>query len=131
MDAVARAATWRATGDLDRAAEAFEDALALDSANWSLHLDLADLRAEQGDFAAAAALVEQGLEHAPHEVSLRAAGAAYRTRLSGSSDDLTALIDLAPELSDTAYRNLLLDHACAGPKLPPGLVARAQDIRRS
>ncbi|MEV0579456.1 tetratricopeptide repeat protein [Streptomyces sp. NPDC050392] len=129
--AVARAATWRATGDLDRAAEAFEDALALDSANWSLHLDLADLRAEQGDFAAAAALVEQGLEHAPHAVSLRAAGAAYRTRLSGSSDDLTALIDLAPELSDTAYRNLLLDHACAGPKLPPGLVARAQDIRRS
>ncbi|MFF9484725.1 hypothetical protein [Streptomyces sp. NPDC014676] len=103
----------------------------LDPANRSLHLDLADVRAEQGDFAAAVTLVEQGLRHEPHEVSPRAAGAAYRTRLSGSSDDLKALISLAPELANTVYRNLLIDHACAGPELPRGLVAKARRIRGS
>ncbi|WP_327269907.1 tetratricopeptide repeat protein [Streptomyces sp. NBC_01218] len=127
--AVARAVTWRATGDLDRAAAAFEDALILDPANWSLHLDLADLRAEQGDFAAAVSLVGQGLDHEPHEPSLRAASAAYRARLTGSSDELTALITLAPQLVDTTYRNLLIDHACAGPGLPPDLVAGARRVR--
>ncbi|MEU9062947.1 tetratricopeptide repeat protein [Streptomyces sp. NPDC048430] len=127
--AVARAATWRVMGDLDQAAVAFACALTRDPANWSLYLDLADVRAEQGDFAAAASLVEQGLEYEPHEVSLRAAGAAYRTRLSGSSDDLMALIALAPELANTTYRNLLIDHACAGPGLPPRIVAEAHRIR--
>ncbi|MFF7361200.1 tetratricopeptide repeat protein [Streptomyces sp. NPDC008125] len=127
--AVARAATWRATGDLDQAAEAFEHALLLDSGNWSLHLDLADVRAEQGDFAAAANLAEQALEHEPHEVTARAAHAAYRTRLAGSSDDLRALITLAPEIADTTYRNQLIDYACAAPKLPRGLVAEAHRVR--
>ncbi|MGA4996514.1 tetratricopeptide repeat protein [Streptomyces arboris] len=129
--AVTRAATWRVMGDLDQAAAAFECALLLDSANWSLHLDLADVRAEQGDFAAAASLVEQGLEHEPHEVTLRAASAAYRTRLAGSSDDLRALITLAPEIANTAYRNQLIDYACAGPKLPRTLVAEAHRIRKN
>ncbi|MFK0170565.1 tetratricopeptide repeat protein [Streptomyces sp. NPDC090306] len=128
--AVARAATWRRMGDLDQAVAAFEDALLLDSANWSLYLDLADVRAEQGDFAAAANLVEQGLRHGPHEVTLRAAGAAYRTRLAGSSDDLRALITLAPEIADPTYRNLLIDYACAGPRLPQELVAEAHLARR-
>ncbi|MDG9715370.1 tetratricopeptide repeat protein [Streptomyces sp. DH24] len=127
--AVARAATWRVMGDLNQAAAAFERALSLDSANWSLYLDLADVRAEQGDFAAAVSLVEQGLACEPHEVSLRAAGAAYRTRLSGSSDDLRALITLAPELANTTYRDLLIDYACAGPTLPRRLVAKARRIR--
>ncbi|MFJ9150758.1 tetratricopeptide repeat protein [Streptomyces sp. NPDC102270] len=128
--AVARAATWRVTGDLDQAAGAFECALLLDPTNWSLYLDLADVRAEQGDFAAAASLVEQGLEYEPHEVSLRAAGAAYRTRVSGSPDDLRSLIALAPELASATYRNLLIDYACAGPKLPRSLVAEAHRIRK-
>ncbi|MEU7391648.1 tetratricopeptide repeat protein [Streptomyces tanashiensis] len=127
--AVARAATWRVMGDLDQAAAAFESALLLDSANWSLYLDLADVRAEQGDFAAAASLVERGLDHEPREVTLRAASAAYRTRLAGSSDDLRALITLAPEIANTTYRNLLIDYACAGPKLPESLVAEAHRIR--
>ncbi|MFF7476926.1 tetratricopeptide repeat protein [Streptomyces sp. NPDC008092] len=129
--AVARAATWRVMGDLDQTAAAFESALLLDSANWSLYLDLADVRAEQGDFAAAVSLVDQGLEYEPQEVTLRAAGAAYRTRLSGSSDDLSALIALAPELANTTYRDLLIDYACAGPKLPRGLVAEARRIRKN
>ncbi|MFD7427151.1 tetratricopeptide repeat protein [Streptomyces sp. NPDC059818] len=129
--AVARAATWRVMGDLDQAAAAFASALTRDPANWSLYLDLADVRAEQGDFAAAASLVEQGLEHAPHELSLRAAGAAYRTRLSGSPDDLLALISLAPQLENTTYRNLLIDYACAGPKLPENIVAKARSIREN
>ncbi|MFI6648673.1 tetratricopeptide repeat protein [Streptomyces sp. NPDC050529] len=127
--AVARANTWRATGDLGRAAAAFEDALTLDPRNWSLYLDLGDVRAEQGDFAAAAALAEQGLRHEPQEISLRVAAAAYRTRLSGSSDDLRALAALAPELTNTPYRDLLIDYACAGPGLPPGLVAEVRAIR--
>ncbi|MFF8793419.1 tetratricopeptide repeat protein [Streptomyces globisporus] len=129
--ALARAATWRVMGDLDQAAAAFEGALLLEPANWSLYLDLADVRAEQDDFAAAASLVRQGLDHEPHEVTLRSASAAYRTRLSGSADDLKDLITLAPELADTAYRNLLIDYACAGSQLPPGLVAEAHRIRRS
>lgn len=127
--AVARGSTWRAMGDLDRAASAFEDALTLDPGNWSLHLDLGDIRAEQGDFAAAAALAAQGLHHEPQEVSLRAAAAAYRTRLSGSPEELRALIAVAPELPHTPYRNLLLDYACAGPGLPPALVAEARRLR--
>ncbi|MGW9245041.1 tetratricopeptide repeat protein [Streptomyces badius] len=129
--ALARAATWRAMGNLDQAAASFERALLLEPGNWSLYLDLADLRAEQGDFAAAASLVEQGLQHEPREATLRAASAAYRTRLVGSADDLTALIALAPSLADTAYRNLLIDYACAGPQLPPGLVAEAHRIQES
>ncbi|RAJ70647.1 hypothetical protein K377_07871 [Streptomyces sp. PsTaAH-137] len=129
--AVARAATWRVMGDLDQTAAAFENALLLDSANWSLYLDLADVRAGQGDFAAAASLADQGLEYEPREVTLRAARAAYRTRLSGSSDDLSALIALAPELANTSYRNLLIDYACAGPKLPRRLVAKARRIRKN
>ncbi|MFI5825302.1 hypothetical protein ACIA8I_40565 [Streptomyces rishiriensis] len=112
-------------------AAAFESALLLDSVNWSLYLDLADVRAEQGDFAAAASLADQGLEYEPHEVILRAASAAYRTRLSGSSDDLGALIALAPELANTTYRDLLIDYACAGPKLPRRLVAKARRIREN
>jgi hypothetical protein len=64
-------------GDLDKAAAAFACARQLDSAGWSLCLDLADVRAEQGDVAAAASLVEQGLEYDPHEVTLRAANAAH------------------------------------------------------
>ncbi|MFE4454502.1 tetratricopeptide repeat protein [Streptomyces sp. NPDC056796] len=129
--AVARATTWRVMGDLNQAAAAFECALRLDSANWSLYLDLADVHAEQGDFVAAASLVEQGLEYEPHEVTLRAAGAAYRTRLSGSPEDLSALIALAPHLANTTYRNLLIDYACTGPKLPRRLVAEIHRIRRS
>lgn len=129
--AVARAATWRVLGDLDQAAASFECALLLDPSNWSLYLDLADVRAEQGDFAAAAGLVEQGLEYEPHEVTLRAANAAYRTRLAGSSDDLRALITLAPKIANATYRNLLIDYACAGPKLPRTLVAEAHRIRKN
>ncbi|MFE3515477.1 tetratricopeptide repeat protein [Streptomyces sp. NPDC059166] len=127
--AVARAATWRETGDLDQAAAAYGRALALDPGNWSVHLDLADVRAEQGDFAAAVSLAERGLEHEPAELSLRAAGAAYRTRLSGSPDDLVALIAVAPELTNPAYRDLLIGYACAGPGLPEGLVTRARGLR--
>lgn len=37
--AVARAATWHVMGDLDQTAAAFESALLLDFANWSLYLD--------------------------------------------------------------------------------------------
>ncbi|WP_223280914.1 tetratricopeptide repeat protein [Streptomyces antnestii] len=126
--AVARAATWRVVGDLGQAAAAFESALALEPANWSLYLDFADVRAEQGNFAAALGLVEQGLQHEPHEVSLRAAAAAYRASLTSSSDDLQALIALAPELANTSYRDLLINYACAGPGLPRSLVAEARRI---
>ncbi|WP_431952265.1 tetratricopeptide repeat protein [Actinacidiphila sp. bgisy167] len=125
---VARAGTWRAMGDMDQTAAAFERALALDVTNWSLYLDLADVRALQGDFAAAVSLVDQGLRHEPHDVTLRAAGAAYRTRLAGSADDLRDLIALAPKLANTSYRDLLIDCACAGPGLPPSLVAEARGV---
>ncbi|MFD9740245.1 tetratricopeptide repeat protein [Umezawaea sp. NPDC059074] len=127
--AVARGTTWRVMGDLDRAVAAFEDALTLDPDNWSLHLDLADLRADQGDFAAAVDLADRGLVHEPDEVSLRAAAAAYRARLSGTPDDLRALVELAPDLENPAYRERLVDLACAGPGLSPDLVAEALRVR--
>ncbi|MEU9141963.1 tetratricopeptide repeat protein [Streptomyces sp. NPDC048404] len=128
---VVRAGTWRKLGDPGQTAAAFERALALDPANWSLYLDLADLRAEQGDFATAVRLIGQGLEHEPAEVTLRAAGAAYRTRLTGSPEDLRDLIGLAPQLPDSPYRGLLIDHACSGPALPADLIAEARRLQNN
>ncbi|MFI5530135.1 tetratricopeptide repeat protein [Kitasatospora sp. NPDC051853] len=126
---VVRAGTWRRLGDPERAAAAFGRALTLDPTNWSLHLDLADLRAEQGDFPAAADLVLRGLAHEPAEVTLRAARAAYSARATGSPDDLRELIALAPDLPKTPYRDVLIDHACAGPALPAGLIAEVRRFR--
>ncbi|MFB9573689.1 tetratricopeptide repeat protein [Streptomyces yanii] len=128
---VVRAGTWRKLGDPDQTAAAFQRALALDPANWSLYLDLADVRAEQGDFTTAVQFIDQGLEHEPTEVTLRAAGAAYRARLTGSHDDLRELIGLAPHLPNDSYRGLLIDHACAGPALPSELIAEARRLQNS
>ncbi len=128
---VVRAGTWRKLGDAEETAAAFERALALEPANWSLYLDLADVRAEQGDFTSAVRLIDQGLEYEPAELSLRAAGAAYRARLTGSPAELSALIELAPGLPNDSYRGLLIDHACAGPALPAELVDAARRIRDS
>ncbi|MEU7426319.1 tetratricopeptide repeat protein [Streptomyces sp. NPDC040750] len=110
---------------------AFEQALALDPANWSLYLDLADVRAEQGEFTSAVQLIDQAMRYEPAEPTLRAAGAAYRARLTGSSADLSELIELAPSLPNDSYRDLLIDHACAGPALPAELVAAARGIQNS
>jgi tetratricopeptide (TPR) repeat protein len=129
MTAVVRAGTWRKLGDAGQTVAAFERALALDPANWSLYLDLADVRAEQGDFAEAVRLTGQGMTHEPGEPILRAAGAAYRARLTGSPADLGELIELAPSLPNDSYRDLLIDHACAGPGLPAELVAAARRFR--
>ncbi|WP_369191821.1 tetratricopeptide repeat protein [Streptomyces sp. R08] len=128
---VVRAGTWRKLGNLAQTAAAFERALALDPANWSLYLDLADIHAEQGDFAAAVQLTDQGTAHAPTKLTLRAAGAAYRARLTGSSADLSELIELAANLPNTPYRDLLIDHACAGPALPAELVTAARRIQNT
>ncbi|MFF9021953.1 tetratricopeptide repeat protein [Streptomyces eurythermus] len=116
-------------GDSQQTVAAFERALALEAANWSICLDLADVQAEQGDFTSAVRLVDQGLRHEPAELFLRAAGAAYRARLTGSLTDLSELIELAREMPNGSYRNLLIDHACAGPALPAELVAEARHIR--
>ncbi|MET8983043.1 tetratricopeptide repeat protein [Streptomyces sp. NPDC004539] len=126
---VVRAGTWRKLNDLDRAAAAFERALTLDPANWSLHLDLADLRAAQGDFASAVHLTTRATTYAPTEPVLQAAATAYRTRLTGSPTDLHELLELARNLPKSPYRTLLLDHACAGPGLPAELVTAARDIQ--
>ncbi|GAA4019692.1 hypothetical protein GCM10022247_49270 [Allokutzneria multivorans] len=126
---VVRAGTWRKLGEPEQTTAAFERAIALDPTNWSLHLDLADMHAARGDFAAAVRSADQGLEHEPSELTLRAARAAYRARLTGSATDLSELIDLAPLLSNDSYRNVLIDHACAGPDLPADLVADARDVQ--
>jgi tetratricopeptide (TPR) repeat protein len=128
---VVRAGTWRKLGDPGRSAAAFERAVVLDPTNWSLYLDLADLRAEQGDFAAAVRLTEQGLRHEQSEPDLRAAAAAYRARLDGSPAHLRELIDLASSMPNDSYRTLLIDYACAGPELPTELVAEARRLRTS
>lgn len=127
---VVRAGTWRKLGDPGQTVAAFERALALDPANWSLHLDLADVHAEQGDFTAAVRLADQGARHAPTEPTLLAAGAAYRARLTGSPAALDELLALAPKLPNDSYLDLLIDHACAGPGLPAELVAAARRIQK-
>ena len=126
---VVRAGTWRKLGDPGQAAAAFERALGLDPANWSLYLDLADLHAEQGDFTRAVDLIDRGLEREPAEITLRAAGAAYRARLTGSPDDLRELIGLWSQLPNNSYRGLLIDVACAGPALPAHLVSEAHRLQ--
>ncbi|MEV0606545.1 tetratricopeptide repeat protein [Polymorphospora rubra] len=128
---VVRGGTWRRIGDLEQAAAAFERATELDPTNWSLYLDLADIRADQGDFAAAVELTDRGLAHGPTEITLRAARAAYRTRLAGSAADLADLVEMAPQLPNAGYRNLLIDQACDGPNLPADLVVAARNVRES
>jgi tetratricopeptide (TPR) repeat protein len=125
---VVRAGTWRRLGDLGQTGAAFERALALDPANWSLHLDLADLRAEQGDFAAAVAHAAEGLGHEPSEITLRAAHAAYRVRLTGSPDAVAEFVELAPGLPNPGYRDILIDRACAGPGLPSHRVRELRSL---
>lgn len=127
---VVRAGTWRRLGDREQTKAAFERALALDPANWSLYLDLADLHAEMGDFAAAVRCTEEGLDHEPSEPTLRAAAAAYRTRLTGSAADLRELVELTPHLPNGPYRGTLIDLACAGPGLSAEDVAAARSARQ-
>ncbi|SNT62698.1 Tetratricopeptide repeat-containing protein [Asanoa hainanensis] len=107
---VVRAGTWRHLGNRPETAAAFRRALALDPTNWSLHLDLADLAAEEGDFAEAAALATRGEELEPDDVTMRAAAAAYRARSTGSAADLEAFTELAPQVPDD-YRQTLLGYA--------------------
>ncbi|MFG2479902.1 tetratricopeptide repeat protein [Streptomyces fagopyri] len=126
---VVRAGTWRRLGDPGQTAASFHRALALEPGNWSLYLDLADLHAEQGDFAAAARFAGEGLEHGPTETTLRAAEAAYRARHSGEPDALRDLIALVPHLPNDSYQALLIDHACASPALPAHLIAEARRLR--
>jgi hypothetical protein len=110
---VVRAGTWRHLGNRPETAAAFRRALALDPANWSLYLDLADLAAEEGDFAEAAALATQGEQIEPDDVTMRAAAAAYRARSTGSVADLDALMEVAPQVPDP-YRRTLIGYANGG-----------------
>ncbi|MFJ8743296.1 tetratricopeptide repeat protein [Embleya sp. NPDC127516] len=125
---VVRAGTWRRLGDPEKTAAAFHRALALEPDNWSLYLDLADLHAEQGDFAAAARFAGEGIKYGPTETTLRAAEAAYRARHTGEPDALRDLIALVPHLPNDSYRALLIDHACAGPTLPAELITEARRL---
>jgi tetratricopeptide (TPR) repeat protein len=120
---VVRAGTWRRLGDRRQTAAAFRRALELDPTNWSLYLDLADLAAEDGDFAEAADLVRQGLEQEPTDVTLRAAGAAYRVRAEGSVTDLDMLLELVPEVPHAGYRNGLIEYAMGALDLPADRIA--------
>lgn len=126
---VVRAGTWRHLGDRPQTAAAFRRALLLDPGNWSLYLDLADLAAEDGDFATAADLVGQGLGYEPAEVTLQAAGAAYRVRAGGSVADLDLLLDVAPMVSDPGYRNGLIESALGAEDLPLDRVAAARRLQ--
>ncbi|MFJ5234688.1 tetratricopeptide repeat protein [Kitasatospora sp. NPDC088391] len=123
LTAVVRAGSRRVLGDLDGAAAAFEQALLLDPANWSLHLDLADLCASRADFAAAVAHAARGLSHAPDELLLRAAHAAYRTALTGDAGAFRHLLELAGELEPGPYRDGLLEYARSADGLPEELRA--------
>jgi tetratricopeptide (TPR) repeat protein len=109
---VVRAGTWRHLGNRAETVAAFRRALVLDPQNWSLYLDLADLAAEDGDFAQAAELATRGEQLEPNEVTMRAAAAAYRARATGSDADRQALRALAPQVPEP-YRGTLLGYAQA------------------
>ncbi|GAA1535088.1 hypothetical protein GCM10009827_061640 [Dactylosporangium maewongense] len=126
---VVRAGTWRRLGDRRQTAAAFRRALELDPTNWSLYLDLADLMAEDGNFAEAADLVHRGLEHEPEDVTLRAAGAAYQARAEGSVTHLDLLLELAPEVPHAGYRNGLIEYAVGGPSLPADRITAARRLQ--
>ncbi|MFC4070496.1 hypothetical protein [Actinoplanes subglobosus] len=125
---VVRAGTWRRLGNRRENAAALRRALLLDPTNWSLFLDLADLAAEDGDFGAAADLAGQGLVHEPEEVVLRAAGAAYRVRATGSVADLDLLLELAPQVSHAGYRNGLIACALGREDLPADRVEAVRAV---
>ncbi|MFC0113104.1 tetratricopeptide repeat protein [Kibdelosporangium aridum] len=127
MVEVVRAGTWRRLNEWERAAEAFRRAIDLEPDNWSLYLDLADARAQLGDFAAAVDATSQGLRHEPDEPSLKAAHAAYRTRLSGSAEDLQALVEV--ESVNSHYLAQLIDIAVQNPDLPQKAVQRALKMK--
>jgi len=126
---VVRAGTWRRIGNRPETVAAFRRALELDPTNWSLYLDLADLKAEDGDFSAAADLVGQGLAHEPQEVTLKAAGAAYRVRATGSVADLDLLLEVAEDLPHAGYRNALIEHALGRQDIPSGRRAAARRLQ--
>jgi tetratricopeptide (TPR) repeat protein len=107
---VVRAGTWRAVGNRTERVAALRRALALDPGNWSLHLDLADLAAEEGDFTAAADLANRGEELEPADVTMRAAAAAYRARATGSVADLETFTELMPQVGEP-YRQTLAGYA--------------------
>jgi tetratricopeptide (TPR) repeat protein len=125
---VVRAGTWAYLGDRQKQAAALRRALQLDPANWSLHLDLADLAAQRGDFSTAADLVRQGVQYEPEDVTLRAAGAAYRFLAGGCLADLDLLLELAPAVPHEGYRNGLIEHALGVENLPADRTARARDL---
>lgn len=120
---VVRSGIWRHLGDRAQREAALRRALALDPESWSLLLDLADLVAENGDYAQAAELAGQAHRHEPSEITVQAAAAAYRTRSTGSVTDFDTLLSLVPEVPNPAYRNQLLDLACAASGLPADRVA--------
>jgi tetratricopeptide (TPR) repeat protein len=126
---VVRAGTWRRLGDPAQTAAAFRRALDLDPTNWSLYLDLADIAAQDGDYQEAADLVRRGLEYESEDVTLQAAGAAYRARAESSVADMDLLLALAPDLGHAGYRNGLIDHALGAPALPPDRIAAARRLQ--
>ncbi|MGW4767068.1 tetratricopeptide repeat protein [Nocardia sp. NPDC004278] len=107
---VVRAGTWRLLGNHDETAAAFRRALALEPDNWSLHLDLSDLYAEQGDHPAALAAAHAGLSHAPNEPKLLAARAAHHARLARTAEALREFERLASDI-DPAYCQWLREQA--------------------
>ncbi|MET7402122.1 hypothetical protein ABZS66_52440 [Dactylosporangium sp. NPDC005572] len=126
---VVRAGTHRARGDRRAATAAFERALLLDPGNWSVLLELANLAAEEGDFAAAAGFAGRGEALAPAaEVTVRAAAAAYRARSTGSVADLDRFVELAPLMPNPRFRTVLATRAAGGEGLPPDRAAAARAV---
>jgi hypothetical protein len=94
-------------------------------------LDLADLLVGSGRVAAAIESVDRGLLQAPDEVVLKAAGAAFRARHTGSPEQLKALLALLPSLAEGDYGQWLIGQACRGPGLPGALAGEVRAAMRT
>ena len=68
---------------------------------------MADIRAGQGDFEAAADLAERSASLAPEEIDTRAAAAAYRVRVTGAAADRERLSGLLSLMPDSPYKDQL------------------------
>jgi hypothetical protein len=101
-----RAGTLRHLGDRVGAAAAFRRAIALDPGASSLYLDLADLAAEAGDLAEAAALAGQAARLEPDDVTMQAAAAAYRACATRDAAELARFDALAAQLPEPYRRTL-------------------------
>lgn len=111
---VALGGLYGATGRLDEALAAFDQALRLDAAFVPAYVNAADLLRVMGREAEAAAMLERGLQEAPDGAALHHALGLARVRsgdLAGALDSLERAAELDPGTERYAYVHAVALHS--------------------